>query len=91
MEYLRVSSIRQSISRKGNCHDNALAENLFSHIKAEMFYREYSNIESIDDLKRKIEEYISHYNERPIQVRLGGMTPAAYLNDASHLALRTVQ
>ena len=91
VEYLRVNGIRQSMSRKGNCHDNALAENLFSHIKAEMFYREYSSIESIDDLKRRIEEYIGYYNDRRIQVRLGGMTPAAYLNDASHLALRAVQ
>ena len=43
-----------------------------------MFYPQFKEIESIEDLRGRIEEYIRYYNEERIQERLMGMTPAAY-------------
>ena len=78
VNFLKDNGILQSMSRKGNCHDNSLAENLFSQIKKEVFYPQFKEIESIEDLRGRIEEYIRYYNEERIQERLMGMTPAAY-------------
>lgn len=46
--------------------------------KKEMFYPQFKEIESIEDLRGRTEEYIRYYNEERIQERLMGMTPAAY-------------
>lgn len=78
VSYLRENGITQSMSRKGNCHDNAMAENFFSHIKKEMFYPQYKEIKSIDDLRQRIEDYIEYYNEKRIQKGLMGLSPAHY-------------
>ena len=78
VSYLKENGITQSMSRKGNCHDNAMAENFFSHIKKEMFYPQYKEIESIEDLRQRIEDYIEYYNEKRIQKGLMGLTPAHY-------------
>lgn len=70
----------QSMSRKGNCHDNAMAENFFAHLKAELFYQHaFTNTE---DLANQIQDYIHWYNNQRIQQRLEGMTPNEYRNHA---------
>ncbi|WP_368388717.1 transposase [Schaalia turicensis] len=70
----------QSMSRKGNCHDNAIAENFFAHLKAELFYQQaFTNTE---DLANQIQDYIHWYNNQRIQQRLEGMTPNEYRNHA---------
>ena len=47
----------QSMSRKGNCLDNAVMENFFGHLKEEMYYRrDYRNVE---ELENAVNEYIT--------------------------------
>ena len=72
---LKEKGIRQSMSRKGNCLDNSLAENFFGLLKSEMFYRkEYKNIK---ELENDIIEYIEYYNKERIKTKLG-MSPVEY-------------
>ncbi|MCW1087748.1 IS3 family transposase, partial [Streptococcus anginosus] len=46
----------QSMSRKGNCYDNAVMENFFGHLKTEMYYGEH--FASVDELYRAVDDYI---------------------------------
>jgi transposase InsO family protein len=48
---LRDNGIQQSMSRKGNCLDNAVMENFFGTLKSELFY--LNKYESIKQLKKK--------------------------------------
>lgn len=73
---LRENKIFQSMSRKGNCHDNAVIENFFGIMKQEMYYgRIYY---SYKELKVAIEKYIKYYNEKRIKEKLGWMSPVEY-------------
>lgn len=75
-QMLAQKGITQSMSRKGNCLDNAVMENFFGTIKSELFYlNQYS---SIDQLKKQIKEYIQYYNRDRIRLNLNGMSPAQY-------------
>ena len=57
---LKQKGIVQSMSRKGNCLDNAVIENFFGTLKSEMFYtRKFG---SIAELKKEIVKYIDYYN-----------------------------
>ncbi|MCM1992540.1 IS3 family transposase [Oceanirhabdus seepicola] len=71
-------NIIQSMSRKGNCLDNSLAENFFSHLKSEFYYLE--SFDTIDDFIRGLDEYIQYYNTERISSKLKGMTPVQYRN-----------
>ena len=73
----------QSMSRKGNCYDNAVMENFFGHLKAEMFHGEY--FATAEELMEAIEEYIDWFNNERIQERLEGMTPMEYRSHALKL------
>lgn len=76
MKGLEDQGITQSMSRKGNCYDNAIIENFFGTIKSEMFYlKKYI---SIDELKNDIKEYIRYYNNDRIKLNLKGMSPIKY-------------
>ncbi len=68
--------IIQSMSRKGNCLDNAVAENFFGIMKSELLYAE--NFESTEDFIKALEEYIDYYNNKRIKNRLKGMSPVQY-------------
>ncbi len=70
----------QSMSRKGNCYDNSVAENFFTHLKQEMFVGE--KFAKIADLTRAIKTYILWYNDERTQERLGGITPHELRQDA---------
>lgn len=75
-QMLNEKGIRQSMSRKGNCLDNAVIENFFGIIKSELFYlKKYSEIK---ELKKDIEEYIQYYNNDRIKLSLKGMSPIKY-------------
>ena len=77
---LEGAGITQSMSRKGNCIDNAATEQLFGHVKDEFYRgREWG---SFEDFKRDLEEYIDHWNTRRRQVRLKGLTPEEFRNRA---------
>lgn len=73
---LKEHRIYQSMSRKGNCHDNSVMENFFGIMKQEMYY---GNVYySYEELKEAIEKYISYYNEHRIKEKLGWMSPVEY-------------
>ena len=73
---LRDSEIEQSMSRKGNCHDNAAMESFFGVLKSECFHNRKFN--SIDELKKELVGYIDYYNNDRIKLGLGGMSPVQY-------------
>jgi len=73
---LEDKGIRQSMSRKGNCLDNAVMENFFGFLKSELLYLQ--TFESAEDFKKELHAYIKYYNEKRIKSRLGGMSPVKY-------------
>ena len=73
---LKENKIFQSMSRKGNCHDNSVMENFFGLIKQEMYYGVVYY--SYEELKSAIEKYIKYYNEKRIKEKLGWMSPIEY-------------
>ena len=68
--------IRQSMSRKGNCLDNAATEQVFGHLKDE-FYRG-REFDSYERFKHEPDAYIVHWNTRRRQIRLEGRTPEEF-------------
>lgn len=73
---LKEKGIVQSMSRKGNCLDNAVIENFFGTLKSEMFYTK--KFTSITELKKEIKEYINYYNNDRIRLNLKGKSPVQY-------------
>ena len=68
--------IRQSMSRKGNCLDNAATEQVFGHLKDE-FYRGRV-LDSFERFKAELDAYIVHWNTSRRQIRLEGRTPEEF-------------
>jgi putative transposase len=66
----------QSMSRKGNCYDNAVMENFFGHLKEELFH--HVRFINTDALANAIEEYIHWYNNERISTTLKGLSPVQY-------------
>ena len=64
---LQQYKITPSMSRKGNCLDNAPTENFFSHLKTEAIYT--TQLLSFQDARQKIAEYIYFYNYQRIQLK----------------------
>ena len=58
--------ITPSMSRRGNCYDNAMAENFFSILKTECIYR--TKIKNFTEARILIDEYIWFYNNERIQL-----------------------
>lgn len=75
-ERLEKAGLKQSMSRKGNCLDNATMESFFGTLKSEYFYRE--RFDSVAQLKAGLDEYIRYYNHDRIKMKLGGLSPVAY-------------
>lgn len=73
---LKEKGIIQSMSRKGNCLDNAIIENFFGILKSEMFYTQ--KFKSIEQLKQEINKYITYYNNERIKSNLNKMSPIKY-------------
>jgi putative transposase len=65
----------QSMSRKGNCIDNAPTESFFGHFKDEVDYR---SCKTFDELKEMIDKYMCYYNNERPQWNLKKMTPVEY-------------
>lgn len=74
---LKELKMKQSMSRKGNCIDNAPMESFFGHLKDEVDYRK---AKSFEELKQMIDEYIKYYNNHRQQWELKKMTPVEYRN-----------
>ena len=66
----------QSMSRKGNCYDNAVMENFFGHLKEELFH--HVRFLSTVALAAALNEYIHWYNTERISTKLKGLSPAQY-------------
>ena len=73
---IKKQGITQSMSRKGNCLDNAVMENWFGIMKTEFFYRR--RFESIESFKTELKEYIHYYNHDRIKQKLKGLSPVHY-------------
>lgn len=61
--------ITPSMSRRGNCYDNAMAENFFSILKTECVYRQ--KIKSFQQARDLIDDFIYFYNHERIQLKTG--------------------
>jgi transposase InsO family protein len=73
---LKEKGIIQSMSRKGNCLDNAIIENFFGTLKSELFY--ITKFRTIEELKTEIKRYIKYYNNDRIKSNLNKMSPIKY-------------
>ena len=74
----------QSMSRKGNCLDNAVVENFFGILKSELLYLQ--NFDSLEHFRAELVEYLDYYNNRRIKVNLKGLTPAQHRSQALSFA-----
>ena len=79
-QILRNKGIRQSMSRKGNCLDNAVIENFFGLLKSELFYLQ--EFKSMEHFRQELIEYLDYYNNRRIKAKLKGLPPAIHRQQA---------
>lgn len=73
---LQERGLTQSMSRKGNCLDNAPMESFFAVLKSEFFY--LNQFGSIDELQAGLRRYIHYYNHDRIKLKLKGLSPVQY-------------
>ena len=73
---LEEKGILQSMSRKGNCLDNAVMENFFGLLKTELLYLQ--DFDSLEHFKAELIDYLNYYNNRRIKLKLKGLTPAQH-------------
>ncbi|MDQ0253364.1 transposase InsO family protein [Evansella vedderi] len=74
---LKAYGLGQSMSRRGNCWDNAPQESFFGHLKDEV---DYQSASTLKELKKKINHYMNYYNNYRYQWNLKKMTPIQYRN-----------
>jgi putative transposase len=72
---LEDKNVVQSMSRKGNCLDNAAMESFFAVLKTEYFYLQ--KFASIEELRKGLAKYIHYYNQKRIKLKLG-LSPVQY-------------
>lgn len=73
---LSKHGVQQSMSRKGNCLDNAAMESFFGTLKSEFFY--LNQCESVEELQAGLRRYIHYYNHDRIKLKLNGLSPVQY-------------
>ena len=78
---LADKGIRQSMSRKGNCLDNACAENFFSLLKTELLYLQ--EFTSVEHFFSELKEFIEWYNNKRIKLKLNGLSPVEFRHKAA--------
>ena len=79
---LKSKNLGQSMSRRGNCWDNAPQESFFGHMKDEINYKCCSTLE---ELQLVIDDYIDYYNNDRCQWNLKKLTPVQYRNQLLNL------
>lgn len=77
---LRQKGIRQSMSRKGNCLDNAVIENFFGLLKSELLYLQ--EFESMQHFRQELVDYLDYYNNLRSKTKLKGLPPAIHRQHA---------
>ena len=81
---LREKGIRQSMSRKGNCLDNAVMENFFEILKSELLYLQ--EFYSMEQFRQELIAYLDYYNNHRIKAKLKGLPPAIHRQQALSVA-----
>lgn len=76
-QLLKDKELRQSMSRRGNCWDNAPQESFFGHMKDEIHLERCS---SFSDLKSEVDDYMDYYNNDRYQWSLAKLSPNQYVN-----------
>ena len=79
-QMLKQKGIQQSMSRKGNCLDNAVMENFFGLLKSELLYLQ--EFQSMEHFKQELVDYLDYYNNRRIKAKLKGLPPAIHRQQA---------
>lgn len=74
---LKEYNLGQSMSRRGNCWDNAPQESFFGHLKDEV---DYKSAGTLEELRTRINHYMVYYNNYRYQWNLKKMTPVQYRN-----------
>lgn len=77
IEMLKNNSFVQSMSRKGNCWDNAPQESFFGHMKDEIKY-EIAIMKTFDEVKVKIDDWMDYYNNDRYQWDLSKLSPREF-------------
>lgn len=75
IQILKDKQLRQSMSRKGNCWDNAPQESFFGHMKDEI---DLSKCKKFDDVKMLIDDWMEYYNNERYQWNLAKLSPNEY-------------
>jgi putative transposase len=85
IDFMRRHGVKPSMSRKGNCWDNAPMESFFSRLKVELIYTQ--QFDSIEDAKSGIFEYIEvFYNRLRRHSAIGYLAPAEFERRAAQAA-----
>lgn len=77
IQKLKDAEFVQSMSRRGNCWDNAPQESFFGHMKDDI-RDEIAVYSSFDDVKRKIDDWMDYYNNDRYQWELLKLSPVEY-------------
>lgn len=80
---IKVNNLVSSMSRRGNCWDNAVIESFHSNLKSEEFQYVKFNSLSLDEVRERVDEFMKYYNEERIQEKLGYHTPIEFGNMAA--------
>ena len=75
VDLIKDNGIRQSMSRRGNCWDNAPQESLFGHMKSEI---KLSKRMTLEEIQEQIDSWIDYYNNDRYQWQLGKLSPNEY-------------
>lgn len=75
IQIIKDSNLRQSMSRRGNCWDNAPQESFFGHMKDEI---DLSNCKTFIDVKTIIDDWMDYYNNERYQWQLAKLSPNEY-------------
>ena len=78
-QIIKDSGLRQSMSRRGNCWDNAPQESFFGHMKDEIGTR-IKTATSFDEVKNIIDDWMDYYNKDRYQWQLAKLSPDEYNN-----------
>lgn len=73
---LKRHGVKQSMSRKGNCFDNAAIESFFGTLKTEYYH--LATPDGIEALEAGVHDYIHYYNHERIKLGLQGFSPVEY-------------
>lgn len=77
IQILKDNNFVQSMSRRGNCWDNAPQESFFGHMKDEIKY-EIAIMKTFDEVKAKIDDWIDYYNNDRYQWDLSKLSPREF-------------